>query len=424
MAESYTGLNAAQAKEMYAELERQYGEFQARNLNLDMSRGKPCPAQLDLSDALLEEASAGFKSESGVDARNYGELAGLPEAKELFAELLGCKAESIVVAGNSSLNQMYDVISMGMHFGMADSEKPWSQVADRKFLCPVPGYDRHFRVTEHFGFELMPVKMRADGPDMDEVERLAAADPAVKGIWCVPVFSNPSGAVYSDETVRRLASMQCAAPDFTVMFDNAYCVHSLYEEPSVLPDLLAECEKAGHPNRAFLFASTSKITYSGAGVACVAAGKGSLDAYKKVLAVQTIGFDKVNQLLHARFLKNKAQVLEHMKKHAEILAPKFRLVDEVLTKELGGLGIAEWTKPRGGYFINFTAQPGTAKRIVALCAAANVKLTPAGAAFPYGVEPEDSQIRIAPSYPTCDELRTACELLCLCTKMAVLEQAM
>lgn len=424
MAESYTGLNAAQAKEMYAELERQYAEFQAKNLNLDMSRGKPCPAQLDLSDALLEEASAGFKSESGVDARNYGELAGLPEAKELFAELLGCKAESIVVAGNSSLNQMYDVISMGMHFGMTDSEKPWSQVADRKFLCPVPGYDRHFRVTEHFGFELIPVKMRADGPDMDEVERLAAADPAVKGIWCVPVFSNPSGAVYSDETVRRLASMQCAAPDFTVMFDNAYCVHSLYEEPPVLPDLLAECEKAGHPNRAFLFASTSKITYSGAGVACVAAGKGSLNAYKKVLAVQTIGFDKVNQLLHARFLKNKAQVLEHMKKHAEILAPKFRLVDEVLTKELGGLGIAEWTKPRGGYFINFTAQPGTAKRIVALCAAANVKLTPAGAAFPYGVEPEDSQIRIAPSYPTCDELRTACELLCLCTKMAVLEQAM
>ena len=424
MTENYTGLSAAQAKELHAGLERQYAAFQARNLNLDMSRGKPCPEQLDLSDALFDGAAAGFKSAGGADARNYGEMSGLAEMKQIFAELLGCKADSIVVAGNSSLNQMYDVISMGMNFGMADSETPWCRVPDRKFLCPVPGYDRHFRVTEHFGFELIPVNMLDDGPDMDEVERIAAAAPSVKGIWCVPVFSNPSGAVYSAETVNRLASMRCAAPDFTVMFDNAYCVHALYEAPPVLPDLLAACENAGHPNRAFVFASTSKITFAGAGVACVASGKGNLDAYKKCVAVQTIGFDKVNQLLHARFLKDRAHVVAHMKRHAEILAPKFRLVDETLTRELAGLGIATWTKPRGGYFINFTVRPGAAKRIVALCAGANVKLTPAGAAFPYGVEPEDSQIRIAPSYPTCDELRTACELLCLCTKMAALEQSM
>ncbi len=424
MAERLDELSAAQAREEYAALARQYEAYREEHLRLDMSRGKPSPEQLDLSNALFAETAAGFLGEGGVDTRNYGELTGLAEMKRLFASLLGCRPEAVIVAGNSSLNQMYDVVSMGMHFGMPDSDRPWSQVPDRKFLCPVPGYDRYFRVAEHFGFALVPVKMNEDGPDMDEVERLAASDPSVKGIWCVPVFSNPSGIVYSAQTVRRLAAMRCAAPDFTVMYDNAYCVHVLEGEPPVLPDIIEECERAGHPNRVFVFASTSKITFSGAGISCVAAGQKNLEAYKKVLSVQTIGFDKINQLLHARFLRDRAQLLEHMKKHAAILAPKFRLVDEVLTQQLGGSGIASWTKPRGGYFINFTAQPGTAKRIVSLCAQAGVKLTEAGAAFPYGVDPQDSQIRIAPSYPTLEELRKACSLLCLCTKMAALERRM
>ncbi len=418
---SFSSLSNEQARELLAGLRQSYAAYCEKNLRLDMSRGKPCPEQLDLSADMFGIRMDNFKDSAGFDVRNYGELTGIVDMKKIFARMLDVDDASIVVAGNSSLNLMYDVIALAMNFGLARSPRPWSRCEKIKFLCPSPGYDRHFRVTEHFGFELVCVPMLETGPDMDVVEALVREDESVKGIWCVPVFSNPSGAVYSDETVRRLATMKTAAPDFLIMCDNAYCVHLLYD---ALPETLSiynEAVRAGNPDRVFQFASTSKITFAGAGVACLSASEDNLKAYLKTLSVQTIGYDKVNQLFHARYLKNYVHLLEHMKKHAAILRPKFEIVDRVLTEQLAALDIARWTRPQGGYFVDFVAPKGAARRIVELCGKAGVKLTEAGAAFPYGLDPDDSHIRIAPSYPSEPELQTACELLCLCTKIAALE---
>lgn len=418
---AYSELSREQAVELYDELKQQYAGYAAMNLKLDMSRGKPCPEQLDLSNDILEQKITDFRDANGLDVRNYGELTGIIDMKKIFARMLDVDDASVVVAGNSSLNLMYDIISLAMNTGLARSPKPWSRCDKIKFLCPSPGYDRHFRVTEHFGFELINVPMDENGPDMDMVEELVQ-DESVKGIWCVPVFSNPNGAIYSDEVVRRLATMKTAAPDFLIMCDNAYCVHLLYDELPQTLSIYNEAVKAGNPDRVFQFASTSKMTFAGSGVSCLSASKDNLDIYLKVLAVQTIGYDKVNMLMHAKYLRSYEHIVEHMKKHAAILRPKFQMVDKILHEKLDGLGIATWTEPKGGYFINITSLKGTAKRIVELCGKVNVKLTPAGAAFPYGIDPDDAQIRFAPSYPSLEELRIASELLCLCAKMAALEQ--
>ena len=390
-------------------------------LALDMSRGKPSPAQLDLSNGLYQTLEAGFQSAGGVDTRNYGELAGIAEMKQIFAGMLGLDSGDILAGGNSSLNLMFDVISRAMSHGLPDSPCPWNRCEKVKFLCPAPGYDRHFAVTEYFGAEMINVPMTDDGPDMDVVEAMVKSDPAVKGIWCVPVYSNPTGAVYSDETVRRLAAMPCAAPDFLIMWDNAYTVHHLYDEIPRQANILEACRGTGNPNRVILFASTSKITFSGAGVACLAADKAMMKMQVDALSLQTIGYNKVNQLAHARFLGSFDGVNALMKRHAAILRPKFQLVDEVLTENLGGLDIASWTRPRGGYFISLMAPKQTAARVVQLCAEANVKLTPAGAAYPYGRDPEDRNIRIAPTFPSEEELRTATQLLTVCVRIAALE---
>ncbi|MEG1268619.1 MAG: aminotransferase class I/II-fold pyridoxal phosphate-dependent enzyme [Oscillospiraceae bacterium] len=421
---AFSKLSHEQAQNLYAELQQDYNKYGDMKLNLDMSRGKPCTQQLDLSNDMVNRNITDFHDSSGMDVRNYGELTGIMDMKIIFAQMLNVDPSSIVVAGNSSLNLMYDIISLAMFSGIAQSAQPWSRCGKLKFLCPSPGYDRHFGVTEHFGFELIGVPLLSTGPDMDVVEALVRDDESIKGMWCVPVFSNPNGAVYSDETVKRLASMQTKAKDFLIMCDNAYCVHFLYDKVPETLSIYNESVKAGNPDRVIQFASTSKITFAGAGVSCLSASKGNLAVYQKALAMQTIGFNKVNQLMHARFLKNYDNLINHMKKHADILRPKFMLVDKILTEKLEGLEIASWTKPLGGYFINFTAPKGTAKRIVELCSKVNVKLTPAGAAFPYGIDHEDSQIRIAPSYPSINELQTASELLCLCTKMASLEQVL
>ncbi|MEG1418881.1 MAG: aminotransferase class I/II-fold pyridoxal phosphate-dependent enzyme, partial [Oscillospiraceae bacterium] len=351
----------------------------------------------------------------------YGEPMGVPEMRAIFADMLGVKSENVIAGGNSSLNLMFDTISRAYIHGLPHSEKPWCKYEQIKFLCPSPGYDRHFAVTEHFGAKLIAIPMLDDGPDMDEVERLVASDDTVKGMWCVPVYSNPTGCVYSDKTIERMAKMKCAAPDFTIMWDNAYCVHTLYGEVPVTADILGECERAGCPERVLLFASTSKITFAGAGVSCIAGSTGSITAIKTSMAIQTIGFDKVNQLMHARYLQNFDGVVRHMMRHAELLLPKFQMVDRILSEQLDGSEVASWTKPSGGYFISLFADGG-AKRVITLCANAGVKLTGAGAAYPYGIDPDDRHIRIAPTYPSLDELEKACGLLALCVKIAALEK--
>ncbi|MEA5051301.1 MAG: aminotransferase class I/II-fold pyridoxal phosphate-dependent enzyme [Oscillospiraceae bacterium] len=417
-------LSKEEKSALLGELNREYDTFRSAGLKLDMSRGKPCAQQLALSNELLAGLSeADFALPGGLDARNYGMLSGIPQMKQIFSELLDTPPENILVGGNSSLNLMYDFVSRSYTHGPRAGMAPWKD-APVKWLCPSPGYDRHFAVTEHFGFSLIPVPMLDDGPDMEMVERLAAEDPSVKGIWCVPVYSNPTGTIYSERTVRRLASMPCAAEDFTIMWDNAYALHSLNGEYVRLPNIMELCAEAGYPERAVMFASTSKITFAGGGVGCMACGPQTLKAALAALSVQTIGFDKVNQLLHARFLKSRENILLHMAKHAEIIRPKFETVLSILSAELGGWGLAVWSKPLGGYFINFVGPKNTAKRIVELCAQAGVKLTPAGAAFPYGIDPDDSNIRIAPTYPSLGELETATKLLALSTKIAALERAL
>ena len=401
------------------ELEERYAEFQARNLKLNMARGKPGADQLDISDAILESANPKFAAD-GTDCRNYGGLEGLPEMRKFFGDVLGIDPENIIVGGNSSLNLMYDAMSRLMLFG-TQGNAPWGRLPKVKFLCPAPGYDRHFAVTQEFGIEMITIPMTADGPDMDLVEELVKSDPAVKGIWCVPLYSNPEGVVYSDETVTRLAAMECAAPDFRIFWDNAYGVHHLYE-PVVLKDIFKACDEAGHSDRVLYFFSTSKITYPGAGVSMVASSAANCAEILKHMTIQTIGHDKLNQLRTLQLLKDAEGLKKQMEKQSALLRPKFELVLETLEKELAGTGLAQWKKPRGGYFVALDTLDGCAKATVQLAKEAGVTMTGAGATFPYKNDPRDRNIRIAPTYPPLDELAVAMELFCICVKLAAVRK--
>ncbi len=418
----YAQLTPAERKEEYARLKAEFDALKARNLSLNMARGKPGKQQLDLvSDIFgLMQDPKDYVSD-GADVRNYGEMKGLPAARRLFADILGCKPEQVFAGGNSSLQLMYDTIAKAYTHGLLHSPRPWCKEETVKWLCPAPGYDRHFRVTETFGFALITIPMTEDGPDMDAVED-AVKDPAVKGVWCVPKYSNPEGIVYSEETIRRLAALCPAAPDFTIMWDNAYCVHEFEGDYLPFPDILSVCEAAGHPDMVFEFASTSKITLPGAGVSCFACSEANMAYMEKVLTPQVISFDKVNQQRHVLYLRDKAHTLELMKKHAAIMAPKFRAVTAALDREVAPLDIASWRRPKGGYFVSFNAMPGTAKRALSLCKEAGVTMTGAGATFPYGKDPRDSNIRIAPSLPPVEELEQAMAVFCVCVKLAALEK--
>ncbi|HOK42606.1 MAG TPA: aminotransferase class I/II-fold pyridoxal phosphate-dependent enzyme [Thermoclostridium caenicola] len=419
--EACMNMPSSRLSERRQELLTKYEAFKNQGLKLDMSRGKPGSDQLDLSMGLFDNVKD-LISEDGLDCRNYGGLDGIVEAKRLFASLFNLSIDEIFVGGNSSLNLEYDLISKAFLFGLNGFMQPWSRLEKVRFLCPSPGYDRHFAITQQFGVEMITVPMTDEGPDMDMVEDLASRDPSVKGIWCIPMYSNPTGITYSDRVVRRLAAMKTAADDFIIMWDNAYAFHHLYDTPDALLDIIEECRKAAHPNRAYMFASTSKVTFPGAGVAIVASSKENIAHLKKQISIQTIGYDKINQLLHVRFLKDPEHLKAHMKKHAEILRPKFETVLDILEKNLGGKGIATWHKPRGGYFISLNVMKGCARRTVELAKEAGVTFTPAGATFPYGKDPDDSNIRIAPTYPPLHELKTAIEILCVCVELAVLEK--
>lgn len=405
-------------------LESVYQGYQARNLSLDMSRGKPSQEQLDLSMGFMDVLNSGvsLKSIDGTDCRNYGVLDGIPEAKELMGSLVGATADQVIIYGNSSLNVMYDTVARSMMEGVLGSE-PWFRQGQVKFLCPVPGYDRHFSVTEHFGIEMVCVPMTAAGPDMDMVEELVSKDASIKGIWCVPKYSNPQGIVYSDETVRRMAALKPAAKDFRIYWDNAYCVHYLNpDQPDEILNILEECEKAGNPDMVYEFVSTSKIVFPGSGVAALISSPANIASIKKQMSMQTIGHDKLNQLRHVRFFKNKAGVLEHMRKHPALLKPRFDTVIDALEKNLSGLEIGSWIVPNGGYFIGFESMEGCAKRIVSLMKQAGVVMTGAGATYPYKKDPHDSSIRISPSYPTVEELALAVEIFVVCVKLASVEK--
>ncbi len=402
------------------DLRREYDDFRARGLALDMTRGKPCPEQLDLSRGLLDVLGGEVQAADGTDCRNYGGLEGLPEARALFGELLGVPAAQVLVGGNSSLALMHDAIVQALLIGTTDGG-PWRDGAV-KFLCPSPGYDRHFSICQRYGIDMVPIPMGPDGPDIDWVERLVHADRAIKGMWCVPRYSNPTGVVYSPDVVRRLAEMRTAAPDFRIMWDDAYAVHHLVDDPPPLADLLAACAAAGHPDRALVFTSTSKISFAGAGVGAVAASPANIRHLLAGWFVQTIGYDKLNQLRHVRFFRDAAGIAAHMRKHAAILKPKFDAVIDILNARLGGKGIASWSEPKGGYFISLDTPDGCAARVVALADAAGVKLTKAGATFPYGTDPHDRNIRLAPSFPGPDQIRAAMELVAICVELAALEK--
>ena len=402
----------------------QYKEYQGKGLSLNMARGKPCIEQLDLSMGMMDSLSsdADMTCEDGTDCRNYGVLDGIREAKELIGDMMENPIDNIIIYGNSSLNVMYDTISRSMTHGVMGNT-PWCKLDKVKFLCPVPGYDRHFAITEYFGIEMINVPMTPTGPDMDMVEELVSSDEAIKGIWCVPKYSNPQGISYSDETVRRFARLKPAAKDFRIYWDNAYGVHHLYDhDQDHLIEILAECKRAGNPDLVYKFASTSKISFPGSGIAALATSQNNLEDIKKQLQIQTIGHDKVNQLRHVRFFKDIHGMVEHMRKHADILRPKFETVIQILDEELGGLGIGEWTRPKGGYFISFDSMDGCAKRIVAACKKAGVVMTGAGATYPYGKDPHDSNIRIAPTYPSIEDLRTAVHIFVLCVKLASIDK--
>ena len=414
-------------EEKLAELEnlkKEYHKFQEMDLKLDMSRGKPCREQLDISMGMMDalNSQADLTCEDGTDCRNYGVLTGIHEAKVLIGDMMENNPDNIIIYGNSSLNVMYDTVSRAMTHGILGNT-PWCKLDKVKFLCPVPGYDRHFAITEYFGIEMIPVPMHADGPDMDMVEKLVSEDEAVKGIWCIPKYSNPQGYSYSDETVRRFARLKPAAKDFRIFWDNAYGIHHLYDDDQdYLIEILAECKRAGNPDLVYKFASTSKITFPGSGIAALATSPNNLEDIMKQMKNQTIGHDKVNQLRHVRFFKDIHGMTEHMKKHADIIRPKFEAVLEALENNLGGLGVGEWTKPKGGYFISFDSLNGCAKDIVKLAKKAGVTMTGAGATWPYGKDPEDRNIRIAPTYPTLEDLKTAAELFTLCVKIVSLEK--
>ena len=399
-----------------------FDDLKAQALKLNMARGKPGKEQLDLvSDILTVVKTPEDCQVDGIDARNYGELTGLPSAKALWADILGCKPEECFIGGNASLTLMYDTISKAYTHGLLHSRTPWCKLDTVKWLCPSPGYDRHFKVTESFGFELITVPMTPTGPDMDLVEELVK-DPAVKGMWCVPKYSNPDGIIYSDETIDRIAHLKPAAPDFTLMWDNAYCIHEFEGEFVPFRDILTLCREAGNPDMVFEFASTSKVTLPGAGVSVMAASVANQKYMEKLISIQTISYDKVNALRHVRYLKDKAHTLALMQKHAKILAPKFHCVLDSLDREIAPLGIAQWERPKGGYFISVNTAPGLAKRTLALCREAGVVMTGAGATFPYGIDPQDSNIRIAPSLPPVRELEQAMDVFCTAMKLAALEQ--
>ena len=418
----YQNLTAAEWKTEYGKVLTEFEGWKARGLTLNMARGKPGKAQLDLvSDIMTVLTDPDNCMDEGVNARNYGELSGIPSAKKLFAEILGCKPSQVFAAGNSSLQLMYDTVSKAYTHGLLHSESPWCRQEGLKWLCPAPGYDRHFKVTESFGFELVTVPMTENGPDMDVVEQLIR-DPKVKGMWNVPKYSNPDGIIYSDETIERIAAMKPAAPDFLLMWDNAYCIHEFDGEFVPFPDILSLCEKHGNADMVFEYASTSKITLPGSGVACFACSEANMAYLTKLLGVQIISFDKMNQLRHVKYLRDKAHTLALMKKHAAILKPKFDMVTDTLAREIAPLGIAAWHTPKGGYFVSVNTAPGLAKRTLALCKEAGVVMTDAGATFPYGRDPQDSNIRIAPSLPPVEELEQAMAVFCCCLKLAALEQ--
>ena len=420
----YKEMSKEELVSLKAELERAFEDAKGKGLKLDMSRGKPTPAQLDMAMDIMDvlNSDSDMKTEAGIDCRNYGLMDGIPEAKQLMGEMMGVPADNVLVYGNASLSIMYDAVSRSMTHGVMGS-KPWCKLDKVKFLCPVPGYDRHFKITEHFGIEMINIPMTPTGPDMDLVEKYVQEDAAVKGIWCVPKYSNPQGISYSDETVRRFANLKPAAEDFRIYWDNAYVIHHLYDDKQdEILEILSECEKAGNPDMVFEFCSTSKVSFAGGGIAAMAASKANLEFIKQSMTVQTISYDKINQLRHVRYFKNLDGMLAHMKKHAAIMRPKFEAVLEVLDKELTGLGIGEWTRPLGGYFISFDAMEGCAKAIVAKCKEAGVVLTGAGATFPYGKDPKDSNIRIAPSFPTPEEMAAATDLFVLCVKLVSVEK--
>ena len=423
---AYQELSREELLVLHSELQAAYEDAKGKGLKLDMSRGKPSGVQLDMGMGLMGvlDADSNMKTEENVDTRNYGVLDGIPEAKKLMADIMEVPAENVIVCGNASLPIMYDTVSRSMTHGVMGST-PWCKLEKVKFLCPAPGYDRHFAITEHFGIEMITVPMTPQGPDMELVESLVSTDAAIKGIWCVPKYSNPQGYTYSDETVRRFAALKPAAEDFRIFWDNAYAVHDLYEDrQDHLLEILSECEKAGNPHMVYEFASTSKVSMAGAGIAAVASSKENLDFMKKSMTIQTIGYDKINQLRHVRYFKDIQGIRAQMKRHADILRPKFEAVLQVLDKELGGLGIGEWTRPNGGYFISFDAMDGCAKAIVAKCKEAGVVLTGAGATFPYGSDPRDRNIRIAPSFPTPEEMAQATDLFVLCVKLVSVEKFM
>ncbi len=415
-------MNKEQLLNFKSEVEQAYNDFKAKGLCLNMARGNPCKEQLELSvDMLNTFNDNNFLTEDGTDVRNYGVLDGIPEAKKLFSDMLGVAMDEVIVFGNSSLNAMYWSIQTAFNKGILGST-PWNKLDKVKFLCPVPGYDRHFKVTEFFGIEMINVPMTPTGPDMDMVEKLVAEDESIKGIWCVPQYSNPDGICYSDETVKRFANLKTAAKDFRIFWDNAYCIHHLVDNPKYILNILDEAKKAGNENSVYIFASTSKVTFPGAGVAAMGASKENIDELKKYLSISIIGHDKVNQLRHVKFFGTYENMVEHMKKHAAIIAPKFKLVCDTLKAEIAPLGIGEWTEPQGGYFVSFNALNGCAKRVVKLCADAGATLTGAGATFPYGIDKDDRNIRIAPTYPSMEDLAKALELFVISVKLASAEK--
>ena len=420
----YSQLDKEELRALKEDLEKQFEAFKERGMKLDMSRGKPSKQQLDLSLGMMDvlNSESDLTSSNGVDCRNYGELSGISDARKLLADMSEVPERNILIYGNSSLNVMFDTVSRAYTHGFM-GHTPWCKLDHVKFLCPVPGYDRHFGITEYFGIEMINVPLLETGPDMDMVENLVENDDSIKGIWCVPKYSNPSGISYSDETVRRFARLKPAAPDFRIFWDNAYSIHHLYDDKrDVILELLNECIKAGNPDLVLKFISTSKVTFPGSGLAALAASEANIEDAKKYMSFQTIGHDKLNQLRHVRFFKDMAGMHEHMRKHAEILRPKFEKVDEILTRELGGLEIGTWTKPLGGYFISFDAMEGCAKAIVSKVKEAGLIMTGAGATYPYKKDPMDSNIRIAPSFPTVEELEKATELFALGVKLVSAEK--
>ncbi|MDG5787242.1 aminotransferase class I/II-fold pyridoxal phosphate-dependent enzyme [Evansella sp. AB-P1] len=416
----FTTLSENELKELQVKLQDKYDTYKSQGLKLDMSRGKPSPKQLDLSDEMLDVVSSKdvLKAEDGTDVRNYGGLDGLPETKKFFGEILDVNPSEVLVGGNSSLNLMHDTVSRAMFFGVYGSETPWGKLPKVKFLCPSPGYDRHFAICELFNIEMIVVDMKDDGPDMDQVEKLVKEDDSIKGIWCVPKYSNPDGITYSDEVVDRFAQLEAKANDFRIFWDDAYTVHHLTEQPDQLKNILDACKEAGHPDRVFMFSSTSKITYAGSGIGVLASSENNLNFFKKQISMQTIGPDKVNQLRHIRFFKNVENLKAHMKKHAEIIKPKFDMVLSKLESELGDKDIASWHSPNGGYFISLNTLDDCAKEVVNLAKEAGVTLTGAGATFPYGKDPRNRNIRIAPTFPSLEELEKAMNVLCVCVQLA------